>query len=273
MSVYRITGLKAAIDGMTCLREWNIALTGIDTAAVCSASDGAVLRGTGNLDWTGKAVGYGLPSKYPGDIFTFTGSDRAGGGWQSAANGTIVSKVRVVCPIMSGTNIYHEIEFAATGSLTKGSSAATDATNPNPLSSKGLGFNLDSGTVRGVEFWVLEIDGNLTKPSWPSHMEGWPVRDAGNVDAMIQWRQTFDAMSQIPATNTFYNIQPYTSATLYYEMQWGQVLATSVEYPIEGKPPGEAEYIKATCTAMFSGYKDGIKGYLKKPGGTAYWPA
>ena len=272
MAVYRITGLQAAVDGLACLREWELTLLGHDTVAACSASDGAVFRGTGNLDWQGKAVGYGLPSKYPNETFTFTGSDRAGQGWVSATDGAIVSNLKVFCPISSGRHIYHEIEFKATGSLTKGAYSASDSTDPNPLSSKGLSFYVDSAVVSGVEGWVLEINANETDPSYQSHMSGWPVRDAGNIDASISWSQTFDAMSQLVSVNTFYLIEPWVDSTRKYEMQWGQVLAEPVKYQIEGQPPGKAAYIKATCSAHFSGYKDGVQGYLKKPGVVSFWP-
>ncbi len=265
--------MQAAIDSLPCLREWEIGLIGHDTVAACSASAGAVFRGTGNLDWQGKAVGYGLPAKYPGDLFTFTGSDRDGQGWESSADGAIVTNVKVSCPISSGRHIYHEITFKATGSLAKGAYSASDATDPNPLSSKGLALHVDSSAVSGVEYWVLNIKANETDPSFQSHNSGWPRRDAGNIDASVVWSQTFDAASQLPTVNTFYLIEPYTSSTLKYEMQWGQVLASPAKYDIEGKKsPGKAEYIRAVCSAHFSGYKDGVGGYLRKPGATDIWP-
>jgi len=273
MSVYRITGKEAAIDGLTCLREWSGIIRGLDTAAVCSASAGAVLRVEGNADWMVRAVGYGVPPKYPGEKFTFTGSDRDGAGWQSADDGAIVSKVKIFCPIERGKIIYYHLDIAGNGEITKGSYSASDSTAPNPLSAKGLSFSMDGATVYGVEHWELEIDGNLTDPSWPGHLDGWAVRDEGNVDASLMWRQTFDAAGQIPEVNSFHTFQPYVTATTNYDISWGQVLEEPVQYPIEGNPPGKAEYVRAQITARFTGWKDSVQGYIKKPGGSNYWPS
>ena len=271
MPSYRITGLKAAIDGLHCLKKFQVMLRNSETVAACSASDGAVLRGKGNKDWGGVAVGYGLPAKYPGDVFTYTGSDRNGQGWQSEADGAIVSKVAIVCPTTSGRFIQHQLWFEATGSLAKGSYAATDAAIPNPLPSAGLAFHAGGTQRYGVDGWQFTIEGNLTPPKYPSHMEGWPVRDAGNIDAVISWAQTFDAMNQILEVNDFYVFQLYTSATQFYEVQWGQYAQIQADYDIEGEG-GRAKYIEHNSAAKFSGYNNGVKGKILKPGGAAYWP-
>jgi len=273
MSTYRITGKRAAIDGIHCISRFSLQHNGLDTVAACSATNGAVLRGTGNLDWLVTVTGYGLPPKYPGETFTFTGSDRNGQGWQSGASGGIMDTVKVICPIGTGRHILWQGLIRATGSLAKGAYQATDSATPNPLSAKGLSFLRDGETVYGVDGWSLEIKGNLTAPKWPSHMGGWPVRDHGNIDAVLEWSQTFDAMSQLPDVNSFYEMRPYVDGTRYFDLKWMQVLEEPVKYEIEGNPPGRAEYVEmADCKAYFSGYKDGAAGYLKKPGGTAYWP-
>lgn len=273
MPTYRITGTKAAIDGLACLRSWQIALRGHDTVSACSASDGAVVRTAGNADWSGAATGYGVPPKLPGDSFTFTGSDRAGQGWQSSSGGALVSAVKIVAPIMSGRHIYYEMRFVAAGSLSKGAYAAVDATDPAPLNPRGLPFAIDITPVSGVEAWQLEINGNPTSPSYPSHLAGWPARDPGNIDATVSWQQTFDAMSQIPAINAIHQFQLYVTGTTHYDLKWCQVLEAPVAYPIEGDPPGQGEYVRMHAQAHFTGYQAGVKGWIKKPGGNAYWPA
>jgi hypothetical protein len=285
MPVYRITGLQAAVNGLTCLKQFRLAVHGVDTVAACSASDGAVLRSDGNADWQGVALGYGLPTIYPNTFFSFVGSDRAGEGWSSgdeegAGRGAICTKVHLFCPTEAGRNIYYHLYFAGNGSLVKGGSAA-DATIPNPKNSKGLAFKINDATTYGVLGWELEIDGNVTSPTWPSHMAGWAVRDPGNIDATLKWKQQFDATNQLPNINDFAEFKPYVTSALFYDIKWGQVLALPTDYPIEGSPPGQGEYITADCEAKFSGFYNGAAGYLKLPAsvtlpdgssGMQYWP-
>lgn len=273
MPLYRVTGLKAAIDGFACLKSWKFVLSGTDTVSACSASDGAVIRSAGNADWSGAAVGYGLPPKMPGETFTFQGSDRFGQGWLSATSATIVTRVHIFCPINSGKHIFYHLYFAANGSIAKGAYSVTDSANPSPLNAKGLTFKIDTVAVNGVEHWDMVLDGNVAHPSYPSHLAGWPARDPGNLDVELTWRQTFDAMDQIPTINSFHQFTPYVDSARYYDILWGQVLHEPVDVPIEGEPAGQAEYIRLSeCKAKFTGWKDGVQGYFKRPGAVGAGP-
>ena len=274
MATYRVTGVKAAMDGFPCLRNFQLAIRGADTKSFCSAGSGAV-RSAGNADWSVSAMGYGLPAKMPGQYFTFTGSDRKGQGWQSGSEdsrgGALVSKVVIFCPIETSKHIYHHLLAVANGSIAKGSYSASDAAAPAPLNPKGLSFKFDLAAVYGVLGWKLTIDCNPTAPTYPSHLAGWPGRDPGNVDAEIEWEQTFDAMSQLVSINSFHQFDAYVDATRFYQMINGQVLEEPTEYPIEGQQ-GNAELIAAKCKANWTSYTNSVQGSIKIPGGGVYWP-
>jgi hypothetical protein len=156
MPTYRITGKEAAIDGLHCLRNFRLQLKGVDTKSACSASAGAVLRTSGNADWSVVATGYGLPAKYPGEFCTFEGNDRNHVGWKSgdedgAGTGALVDWVKIFCPIEAGKHIYHQIRLLGNGSIAKGDAyIATDAAAPTPLNPKGLLFKIDGTSVSGV---------------------------------------------------------------------------------------------------------------------------
>jgi hypothetical protein len=287
MSTYRTTGKLAAINGLGCLRHFQLVVSGIDTGASCSNSAGAVFRTVGNADWAVSAIGYGLPPIYPGEFFTFTGSDRNGQGWYAAPTGytsasnpsglsAIVSRVTIFCPIAASRHIYYHLYAAANGPIAKGAYSASNAGNPAPLNPKGLPFHADfSGSlaaINGILGWKLDIHCNVTAPTYPSHLNGWPGRDPGDIDATLLWQQQFDAMTQLPAVNSFYQFRPYVTPATYYDLKWMQVLHQPADYPIEGSPPGQAEYIEVgEGLAKFSGYVDSVKGFIKKPGNVTYW--
>jgi hypothetical protein len=271
----RITGKNAAIDSLTCLRHWRIDTVGIDTVGACGVSDGAVVRDDEiNKDWTGAAIGYGAtPPVMPGDYFTFTGSDRNGVGWVSASDGAIVERVRVVCSPATAKFIYYEVYFAASGPITLGAYSASDASTPNPSTSKGRGIAIVGvAGVSEVQEWTLEIDGNNTAPTYTGSSNGWPYRDPGNMDATITWKQLFNAAGNLPTLGSLYEFYLYTTAAAYWDIKWAQVLKLPADYPIEGSNPPRAEYVSADeCVAKFSGWENGIQGYIKKPDTTSWW--
>lgn len=273
-ATYRVTGLRAAINSFPCLRKFQLTLKGHDTVAACSASNGGVLRTDGNKDWGGVAIGYGRPPAWPGDYFTFTGSDRNGQGWRSSTNGAIVDRVRIFCPIETGRHIYWQINFLANGPLVKGAYAAVDGAVPAPLNCKGLKFYVETNEVKGVLGWEFDLDGNTTDPSYPSHLAGWPARDPGNLDATLTWDQTFDEMSQLYEVGSSYAFSMYDSASTFYTFRYGQILDQPVEYQIEGNPPGKGVYITAVKqSAHFTGFRSSSQGtILVTPYSTAIWP-
>lgn len=268
MATTLITGVKAAIDGLQCIRRFKIMLTAVDTKAACSASNGAVFRGVGNKDWVGIVDGYGIPTKNPGDKFTFTGSDRDGSGWSSSADGAIVSRVKVVAPVITGRYSFYRMWIAANGPLTPGAYAASDSSTPNPVSASDASLSLATGELEAFE---LDLIGNLTRPAYLSGNSGWPRRDLGNVDAELKYSQKLTDAGGLPAINSYQSITATLKTGSAYTLQWMQILGVEPDYPIEGSDPGVPEYVSAEVTARFSAYYNGAAGTITTPNG-AWWP-
>jgi len=277
-----ITGIDAAINGFTCLSQFKIITSGLDNAIACSNSKGGVVRAATNYDWKGAAVGFAQPPpKLPGELFTFAGGDRAGQGWNSAADGAIVDRVRIICNPRLAKAIYWEMFFSANGSLTAGAHTATSSATPTPSSSKERGISID-GAKTGIGSWELEIDGNTAAPLWTADSGGWPKRAAtgasasnsksGNIDATMKWEQYFNAVSVLPVVGDFAVFGLYVAASTYWEIKWGEVLENEIEYVIRNEQ-NKPDWVKSTGEARFSGYYAGGEGWIKRPAGTTYWPA
>ena len=268
-----ITGISAAIDGLTCLEQFTVDSSGLDNAVACNDSKGGVVRGLTNYDWEGAAVGYGhTPLKLPGEIFTFTGSDRAGQGWRSAANGAIVDKAHIFVKPKIAEMIYHHLYFSGNGSLTPGAYLATSSATPGGISSKERGIAINGSAVSGIASWDLEIIGNNADPLWTSTSGGWPNRGAGNIDAIITWQHHFDSIGTLPALGSFVEFWLYVTASTYWAVKWAEILQLPTRYVIRNAQ-NKPEYVVTDGVAKFSGYYGGVEGFIKRPAGTTYWPA
>jgi hypothetical protein len=287
-----VVGKSSAIstDGgtaWTCTRDFRVIMHGGDTAAVCSSTGGAVYRGSGRCDFDGILIGYKhTPLLMPGAKFKFAGTDGNGQGWitNDANNqGAIVDKVKVVCPTSQVEFIYYEMYFKAIGSMLPSSALVSDAGPPEPITSKSLGVTLDSTTLdstaqNGILGWELTIDGNLTDPSYQSDSyvdangNVWPIRDVGNIDAMVRYFQNIENTSSLPVLHAIKQLKLYVTSTTYWDVKWGRLLGLPVDYNIEGEK-GKGEFIKAKgVTFGFTGYNGSTKGYIKDPAGTSVWP-
>ena len=268
-----VSGASAAINGLSCLRNWKIIVSGTDTATSCSAAAGGTVRGKGNSDFHGVAVGYGhTPAKLPGETFTFSGMSSAGKGWTSSTNGAIVQRVKIIAPILEGEFIYYELHFAATGSIAAGAASVVDTATVAPFSACGLGITIDGTLVPGVIRWALELDGNITEPSWQSDSvidvagNVWPVRRYDHLDAMVQWSQRVGDTANLPVVHSRGEYGLQVSSTLKWNVKWCRLLGEPVEYPV-ANPGGRPGYITAEeMTAGWTSVDDsGTKGSIVTP--------
>ena len=123
-----ISGIGGAVQGEDCVRLWSTRRISLPGMAICSASDGSVVRGPGIADWQGVYAGFGYqPTNLAGDLFQFVGSTRDGKGATSIADGAIVAQTNINWDIEGNKFIEYTNFFeAATGALTYGSASATD---------------------------------------------------------------------------------------------------------------------------------------------------
>jgi len=278
-----ITGINAAIDGLTCLEQFVINTEGEDNAVACGDSKGAVVRGDTNLDWSGAAVGYGhTPPKMPGELFTLTASDRVGQGWKSSANGAIVDRVKIFCNPSEAELFYYHIWFSGNGSLTTGAYAATSSATPGGTSSKDRILKIGNTSQTGIGYWDLDIIGNNTDPLWVGGGGGWPNRGAGNIDATITWRQHFDAIEDMAGSGlarlgSFTYFKLYVTATLYWDLKWMEILKLPTKYVIRNQQ-NKPEYVVTNGEAKFSAYYGvpSVIGWINRPAVPQptrdYWP-
>ena len=268
-----ITGIGAAIDGLTCLEQFEIVRDGLDDPIACDNARGGVVRGDTNYDWQGSAAGYGhTPAKLPGELFTFTGSDRAGQGWRSAASGAIIDRADIFCHPRSDDAIYHHLYFLGNGSLTPGAYTATSSATPGAFSAKKRGIAIDGTVVSGIAGWGLSLIGNTAKPVWTDTSGGWPNRVAGyGLDAWITWTHHFNAVSALPTLGSFVKFWLYATATTYWDIKWAQILKVPAQYVIRNKR-NKPEYVVSPGVAKFSATYGNVQGHIKRPDGTTYWP-
>ena len=123
-----ISGIGGAVDGEDCVSLWKTERISKPGMAICSASDGSVVRGPGIMDWRGVYTGFGhTPSRLAGDTYQFIGATSGGYGASSVANGAIGSQTDIRWDIEGGSFIEYINYFeAATGALTYGAATASD---------------------------------------------------------------------------------------------------------------------------------------------------
>lgn len=267
-----ITGLEAAIDGVPCIERFRINLTAQDNAVACSDSAMAVLRSSSNKDWNAVVSAFGhTPAKLPNDKFTFTARDADGQGWRSETNGAIVRQAHVFCRPQSSEPFYYHLYISGNGSLTPGEYSATGGPYPTPASSIGRGVSIDDTPLTGIAQWELILSSNLARPIWPAHKIGWPVRDSGNIDAEIVFRQHPDLVDDLPeiGDEAIYNL--FVTDTLSWEIKWGKLLDLPVEYVVRNQN-NEPEFVAAENRAHFSASVGGQQGHILKPGAAQWWP-
>jgi len=267
-----ITGEGAKVDSFTCLERFEIIETGEDNAVSCSSAGGAVVRGDTNRDWTGTANGFGhTPPKMPGEKFQFTGIDREGQGYQSDVDGAIVDALRIFCNLQQSKLFFWQMWFSAAGALTPGEYEVSDTAIPNPSPSVLRKMKRGTPDVVGVSYWDLLLFRNNAAPLWTGESR-YPNRDRGHLDATITWVQAYDTASLLPTVGTPEVYKLYVTETLFWEVDWAQVLRIPRRYVIRNEA-NETEYVEARmCQAKFTAYKDGVAGKILRPDASRVWP-
>ncbi len=258
-----ISGIGGAVDGVNCSRLWKVARIIEPAFAVCSASDGAVIRARGISDFRGVYLGSGhTPPKLPGELFQWTGSTRDGKGATTEANGAIVEQVDIDWDIEGAKFIEYACHFAAaTGALTLGTASATDASTPNPSESRSCEINLTGCTeLRKMKLTLLSRNPSYVTGSTAGRRE----RVAGVKDGRFTCKiYTEDA--NFPAENAIEEVTFGVGGGLGWTMKWAIITLTAPLLDLGGG------LFEADLAGQFTGYYNGSKGNITSPAGTAWW--
>ena len=266
-----ITGKKAAVNGLQCLREWRITdSTEPVEAGPCSDSDGAMVTAEGNDDWSGSVLGLGAAPPamaFPGRTFTFTGALRNKKGLTGPA---IVDALTVYWDVENADVLYYKLDFSGNGALTRGSYTITSAAVPAPTTAKGMGALFDT-TLCPIRRGILNVrceNGEYVDTS----TAGCVKRDQGNFVGQFQLDCYFDDFETLPTKNSFKELKLQTAASTYWIMKFAQILNVDHVVPIRGEGRSKAIGVHATVSGTWSGYHGGVQGGITDPAGNAIWP-
>lgn len=265
MAAKVITAMGGAVNGVECVSLWKTMNIAFPAEAICSASDGAVLRAAGIRDWQGFYQAFGhTPPHLPADIFTFEGAASNDKGAKSVADGAIVDKVTIEWNLEQGAFIRHTTEFACKkGILEYGSVATSDSSIPNPPTSTSCNI---AGIAGCIELRRMKLILLARNPKYVNaSTEGQRQREPGNKDGGFECTiytedADFELVEQIK------NVTFEVGTAGSWDMKWAILSTVGATLPI-----GQEGLFEAQIAGKFTGYKDAEKGWVKAPGGTAWW--
>ena len=258
-----ISGIGGAVQGEDCVRLWTTRRIALPGMAICSASDGSVVRGPGIADWQGVYAGFGYqPANLAGATFQFVGSHRDGKGATSVADGAIVSQTNIDWDIEGNKFIEYTNFFeAATGALTYGSASATDVSTPNPTHSRDATLSLTGcSELREMHLVLRSLNPKAVTAATSRRTERVPGNQDADFTAKIYTKDAnFPAEEEI--AETLFGV----GSGLFWTMKWMIITLTAALLPIGGG------LFQADIAGKFTGYTGGVKGNIIAPDGTIWW--
>jgi hypothetical protein len=267
------TGTNFSLNGVPCIGLFQLEKNSQDNAVACSDSDGAEVLADSNKDWKAQVRAFGhTPLVLPNDLLTFAAVDSDDEGWQSAASGAIVRSAHIFCRSQQSEMYYHDLIIEGNGSLTKGTYSQDAVVVPSPSSSIVRDIKIGGDSVAGLGDWDLLLEAKTAKPIWLAGDSGWPKRAAGPLSATLTFDQYLDDLDDMPALQTDAIYKAYCTSTTFWELEWMRVLARPVKVVVRGEDNApEATVFRSV--ARWNSTVGGVKGYIKKPDGTQWWPS
>jgi len=253
-----ITGLDFAIGSNSTAHRFLMEISNEVKEYIASGGQMGVGRKCGIDEWRGVATAYGyLPpvASKPGSDFTFTGSVDGTYGFTGTA---YAEAWDIIANIEEGEYLAYSLQFSRNGALTVGSAAATDSTNPSPPCFQNASLTIGSA-VTDVTFWRLR----LSCPGFPyvsSSTSGGRKRKRGAWDMELEYHCYNQNPAELPVRGTFYNVKPYCTAALYYDLNW-MTPVTIVPYV----NPESRRPVNTKVTMRSQGSNGTDMGYAKTP--------
>ena len=258
-----ISGIGGAVQGEECVRLWSTRRISLPGMAICSASDGSVVRGPGIADWEGVYAGFGYqPTNLAGDLFQFAGATRDGKGATSVADGAIVAQTNIDWDIEGNKFIeYTNFFMAATGVLTYGSASASDTSTPNPTQSRDATLSL-TGCIELRKMQLVLI--SLNPKAVTAATAGRTERVPGNQDARFT-AKIYTKDANFPAEEAIVETLFGVGGGLFWTLKWMIITLTAPLLPLGGG------LFEADIAGKFTGFTGGAKGNITAPDGTIWW--
>jgi hypothetical protein len=278
----KVSGRNSRLNGIVCHGYFEHETRTLTKPVWCSDTCGGPIMVDGTQDWDGKAMAYGhTPGVAPGELFQFEGMDSNGIGWATAAEGAMVTlfSLNVQCAAPDENTpvepMSYELHFAGNGELaTDESLTADEITVPTMVSGLGRAVKLHATVpvaVVGCIGWKFTIM-HMPATFADSDVSGWIQRRVGLFNAMLDYRVNLDGVDNVPASNTDLMVQLPVTASTQWEVNWMRVMSRRPVYD-HGSRTGEPKMVAMDVRLGWSSAKEGVRGYIKKPGGTSLWPA
>lgn len=265
-----VTGLDMAIASTPTAHRFQMEISEELKEYIASGGYSGVGRKCGIDDWRGVAMAYGyLPpvASKPGSDFTFTGSIDGTYGFSGTA---YCEAWEIVANIEEGDYVAYSIQFTRNGALTIGAGSATDTTKPNTYIAcpENVSLNLGGSTVSDVTYWRLRLS-CAGFPYVSSSTSGGRLRKRGAWDVEFEYHCYAQDPSTLPLRGVFYNVKPYCTNTLYYDINWLSPVTIVPYVNPESRRPVNTRVIMRQ-----QGNNNTEIGYTKTPeeSATTLWP-
>lgn len=266
-----LTGMSAAISGISRLQEFWIEAETIPEGGYDSASPSGPVYAEGNEDWRGQAQAYGgEPAKLPGTDFTFVGCDR---NFTGATGPAIVDSTTIHWLVEEGNCLYHVYEFSGDGKLNLGAATAGDTGTPLRVPAKGMGLKLGS-TFYCVRRMQLRLRrGNA--PYNDSCTAGYTKREPGVYHADFSALMYYDDVADIPARGlygTTLMTAAGSTASTGWALNYCRIWYVKPTIVIRSDENGQSVYNAAEVRGVWQAFSGATSGAVTAPSGAQWWP-
>jgi hypothetical protein len=267
-------GDEAVIDGASVVRQWQVDYNEEENPYAATDTKGGTDFQCGNLDWTGAYAAYGgTPLKFPGESLAFKGEAAGDLGCSGTA---ITERVQVLWNQAKNDYISHIVYFGGNGDLFLGGvGALSDASVPSEMYCSGdAHIKLDGAALSNVQGAMLDLSARHGRPPGqignPPYATGGKVR---RVKGRIYWTAWVDVLadpnfSQLPQPRSIYELQMYTTATKYWDLNYARVLRLENM----GANTEDTELIKVRIHLAMKGIYGSVYGSIIDPEGVTKWP-
>lgn len=270
------SGRFGLVNGKSTTTKWSINQTSSSQSFVASNTRGGTGRTGGPQDWTGSYEGLGhTPGVMPGEYFDFLGLTGPDSGVEGEAGvaysgNAIVESVSITWNWETNQAISYSVSFGGNGQLEEVTQAAADGSQVAVFETKGCIFTFDGDTPDfGLTTATLTITA-ANQTYVDSSTGGWTKRSPGPIDATLSVTINHNSITTLPfEEGDSVNVKAFINDTLFWDLKWMLIESFSNI----GAERASGKIVSMTINTSLNAAKDGAVGWIKKPGGTAFWPA